>query len=226
MGYGPLTGNRMQRGASPAQHVVKGDLDTLTRETCQNCKDQLLSGGKPARIRYTLIELTGTHKADFLEAMNWKGLMKHLEACTNDPGEAGPRMRRGLAAVESSDRPLRCLRVEDFSSRGLQGDDFDETQNFCLLCRAEFRTSSVGDRGGSYGLGKAVLWKFSEIATVLLSSVVHGWESKGIRVFGRTDIPSHGIGGDRQYESGGWLCRKGPIALHPPDAGLETPGAL
>jgi hypothetical protein len=117
-------------------------------------------------------------------------------------------MRRGLAAVESSDRPLRCLRIEDFGTQGLQGNDFDETQNFCLLCRAEFRTSSVGDRGGSYGLGKAVLWKFSAIATVLLSSVVHGWESKGIRVFGRTDIPSHGIAGDRQYESGGWFGNK------------------
>jgi hypothetical protein len=201
----PLSGNRMQRGASPAQHVVKGDVDTLTRETCQNCKDQHLPGYGPVRVRYTLIELSSKHKSDFLAAMDWSDLREHLEACTNDAGEAGPRMRRGLAAIEASDKPLRCLRVEDFGTRGLKGGDFDEKENFCLLCRAEFRTSSEGGRGGSYGLGKAVLWRFSGIATVLLSSVLHGSESKGIRIFGRTDIPSHTIQKNRQYESGGWF---------------------
>jgi hypothetical protein len=103
---------------------------------------------------------------------------------------------------------LRCLRIEDFGSRGLQGHDFDPGKNFSLLCRAEFKTSNEGGRGGSYGLGKAVLWRFSGIATVLLSSVVHGWESKGIRVFGRTDIPSHSIAGDREYQSSGWFGAK------------------
>ena len=78
-------------------------------------------------------------------------------------------------------------------------------KNFGLLCRAEFKTSNEGGRGGSYGLGKAVLWRFSGIATVLLSSVVQGCESKGIRLFGRTDIPSHSIPGDREYQSSGWF---------------------
>jgi hypothetical protein len=84
----------------------------------------------------------------------------HLEACANDPGETGPRMRRGLATIDS-DAPLRCLRIEDFGTRGLQGHDFDPGKNFSLLCRAEFKTSNEGGRGGSYGLGKAVLWRFS-----------------------------------------------------------------
>jgi hypothetical protein len=195
----------MQRGASPAQHVVKGDVDTLTRETGQNCKDQHLPGSSTVNVRYTLIELSGKQKSDFLAAMNWPGLREHLEACTNDAGEVGPRMRRGLAAIEAANKPLRCLRIEDFGTRGLKGGDFDEKENFCLLCRAEFRTSNEGGRGGSYGLGKAVLWRFSSIATVLLSSLVNGSESKGIRIFGRTDIPSHTIKNNRQYESGGWF---------------------
>lgn len=37
---------------------------------------------------------------------------------------------------------------------------------------------------------------------------VHGWESKGARVFGRTDIPSHSIRGDREYQSSGWFGAK------------------
>ena len=95
-----LTGNRMQRGASPALHVVKGDVDTLTRETGQNSRDQKF-GKAPVKLVYTLIELSGEDKKDFLKAMDWPRLRKHLEACANDPGETGPRMRRGLAMIES-----------------------------------------------------------------------------------------------------------------------------
>jgi hypothetical protein len=116
-------------------------------------------------------------------------------------------MRRGLATIDS-EAPLRCLCIEDFGARGLEGEDFDSRKNFSLLCRAEFKTSNEGGRGGSYGLGKAVLWRFSGIATVLLSSIVQGWESKGIRVFGRTDIPSHAIPGDGEYQSSGWFGAK------------------
>jgi hypothetical protein len=202
-----LTGNMMQRGASAAHHVVKGDIDTLTRETGQNCKDQRLPGLDPMKVKYTLIELTGQHKSNFLASMGWSGLKPHIEACTNDAGETGPRLRRGLQAVEA-DKPLRCLRIEDFGTLGLQGDDFDFTKNFALLSRAEFKTSAVPGRGGSYGLGKAVLWKFSSVATVLLSSLVNGNEQKGVRIFGRTDIPSHKIPGDALYESGGWFGTK------------------
>jgi len=201
----PLTGNMMQRGASPALHVVKVDVDTLARETGQNSRDQKIPGKKgPIEVRYTLIELSGRHKADFLNSMDWPGLKAHLEACANETGETGPRLRRGLDTIASS-APLRCLRVEDFATRGLQGGDFDRDKNFSLLCRAEFKTPNVGGRGGSYGLGKAVLWRFSGIATVLFSSIVQGWESKGVRVFGRTDIPSHSIPGDGEYQSGGWF---------------------
>jgi hypothetical protein len=107
----------------------------------------------------------------------------------------------------NSEKTLRCLRIEDFGTHGLQGADFDMEANFFLLGRAEFKTSSVPGRGGSYGLGKQVLWKTSAIATTLLSSAVEGWEAKGIRIFGRTDIPSHKLRGVG-YQSGGWLGEK------------------
>lgn len=204
----PLTGNMMLRGVGAAQQVVKGELgyvDTLAREAGQNSLDQKTSDKSTVAMRFTLIELSGKHKADFLRAMDWPGLRKHLEVCTNDPGATGPRLRRGLNAIDSG-TPLRCLRIEDFGTRGLEGDDINEPhKNFHLLCRAEFKTSDEEGRGGSHGLGKAILWATSGIATVLVSSIVHGWESKGVRIFGRTDIPSHSIKGDRTYQSGGWF---------------------
>jgi hypothetical protein len=100
-------------------------------------------------------------------------------------------------------------------NHGHEGGDFERGKNFNLLCRAEFKTSSVGGRGGSYGLGKAVLWKFSEVATVFLSSRVLGMENKGARVFGRADIPSHVIDGDGEYDSGGWFGQKKVVENSP-----------
>jgi len=196
----PLRGNRMRRGTT--RPAVKDDVDTLAREAGQNSGDQK-TGDAPVKVRYSLIELSGKHKQQFLQTMDWPRLRMHLEECTNEPGATGPRLQRGLAAVDS-DRPLRCLRIEDFGARGLEGDDFDQDKNFCLLCRAEFKTSSVGGRGGSHGVGKAVYWGLSEISTVLVSSAVHGEEKRGVRVFGRTDIPSHAVN-LVDYESGGWF---------------------
>jgi hypothetical protein len=200
----PLRGNMMRRGTT--KPPVKADVDTLAREAGQNSRDQPAGKG-PIKVRYSLIELSGKHKAQFLDAMDWPGLKEHLEACTKEPGATGPRLQQGLEIV-AGDKPLRCLRIEDFGTRGLEGDDFtDKNKNFCLLCRAEFKTSSVGGRGGSHGVGKAVLWGLSEIGTVLVSSVVHGWERKGLRIFGRTDIPNHTIKGV-EYENSGWFGAK------------------
>jgi hypothetical protein len=200
-----LVGNRIQRGASPAQHVVKGGLDTLVRETLQNSKDQQAKD-KPVRVLYTLLELSGKAKQEFLAEAGWATLKRHLEAATSDAGGTALRLRRGIGAVDE-DQPLRCLRIEDFGTKGLEGGDFDRGKNFNLLCRAEFKTSNVGGRGGSYGLGKAVLWKFSEIGTVLLSSRVLGEEKRGVRIFGRADMPSHIIG-DEEYDSGGYFGQR------------------
>lgn len=203
-----LLGNKMRRGGSPAYHVVKGDLDTLSRETNQNSKDQGIDPEKiKVQVKFTLLELDGDAKAKFLKAMDWDHLRMHLKAATGDPGEIASRLRAGIASVDGT-APLRCLRIEDFHTKGLVGGDFDDGTNFNLLCRAEFKTSDVAGRGGSYGLGKAVLWRFSGLSTVLLSSLVKGGEDKGIRLFGRSDVPGHKLADGDEYDSGGWFGKR------------------
>ena len=197
-----LSGNRVRRGSSPATHVVNESLDTLVRETLQNSKDQSLKKGGLVRVRYRLLELTGKDKTSFLKHMDWKRLNDHLEACTVVPGEAASKLRLGIDQLASK-RPLICLLIEDFGARGLEGDEFEEGRNFELLCRAEFQTSDEPGRGGSYGLGKAVLWRFSCVSTVMLSSLVGNEEKKGLRIFGRTDIPSHKLENGEVFQSGG-----------------------
>ena len=197
-----LSGNKQRRGGSSAHHVVKGPLDTLVRETLQNSKDQSVNG--LVEVKYTLISMTGQAKAKFLKAMDWGVLKDHLEAATNDPGAITAKLRSGIAETESK-KALICLRIDDLGARGLDGGEFERAKNFNLLCRAEFQTSSLAGRGGSYGLGKAVLWRYSEISTVLLSSIVEGEGAKGLRLFGRADIPAHDLKSGDEFDSGAWF---------------------
>jgi hypothetical protein len=51
----------MQRVASLAVHVVKGDVDTFMRETGQNLCDEKF-GKAPIQLLYTLIELSAKQR--------------------------------------------------------------------------------------------------------------------------------------------------------------------
>src|SRR2546430_17337715 len=94
-----LVGNKIQRGASPAQHVVKGEIDTLVRETLQKSKDQQSAEAKPVRVVYLLLELSGKKKKAFLDALGWARLKRHLEATTHEPGPNAMRLRRGISTI-------------------------------------------------------------------------------------------------------------------------------
>jgi hypothetical protein len=198
-----LSGNRFQRGGSGGGKIVKGTIDTLVKESAQNPKDQPLDPKIPVKIRYVLFELSGKERSDFLNSMDWENLEKHIASCADEAGETGSLLREGLKKIKTG-KKLRLLRVEDSYAKGLQGDDFERKGNFNLLCRSNLKTSDQDKRGGSHGIGKSVYWKFSCISTVLMGSLVKGEEDKGVRLFGRTDIPSHDIK-NKEYDSGGFF---------------------
>tara|TARA_B100000989_G_scaffold290502_1_gene263737 strand:+ start:424 stop:714 length:291 start_codon:yes stop_codon:yes gene_type:complete len=58
------------------------NTEVLARETGQNTKNQPIDENIPVDVCITLIELTGETKLEFLEAMKWESLKKHLTACT------------------------------------------------------------------------------------------------------------------------------------------------
>jgi hypothetical protein len=200
-----LTGNRAIRGGNPSRYLVAAEkIDVLARESLQNAKDQATDKNKPVVARFSFIQLGGKQKAEFLEAMDWPRHRDHLDAVTYGGGGVRAQLRKGLHNVEAPNRPLVCLRIDDENTLGLQGDEFDPKENFNLLCRAEFVTPDRAGRGGSYGLGKAVLWRFSQISTVLFSSTVKHGHQQDLRLFGRADIPSRQLHGT-DYMDGGFF---------------------
>ena len=170
-------------------------LETLVREVCQNSCDRRLSNGK-ARVFFDLLLVSGEEREQMLEALDWEGLKSHIEA-VKGMGGAALTLRAGLEALAAP--TLVCLRISDSSTEGLTGDDWDEEGNFRRLCVQNFSTGDEIGRGGSFGLGKAVSWMHSRVLTVLFSSRVSGMEEKGLRVFGRSEIPAH------ETADGAWL---------------------
>jgi len=199
----PSLGQGRASGGSAAAELFEGGsaqrrrplLETLVREVCQNSCDRRL-GIEKARVFFDLLLISGDERSRMLNALDWEGLRSHISA-VKGMGGAALTLRAGLEAMEAP--TLVCLRISDSNTEGLSGDDWDEEGNFRRLCVQNFSTGDETGRGGSFGLCKAVSWMHSRVLTVLFSSRVSGMEDKGLRVFGRSEIPAH------ETDEGAWL---------------------
>ena len=208
----PALGQGRSSGGSTAAELFEAGsnqrrrplLETLVREICQNSCDRR-TGHDCASVSFDLLLLQGEDRKAFLRAADLEGLRSHIQAVSSEGG-AALTLRAGLQAMEAD--TLVCLRISDSGTEGLTGDDWDEKGNFRRLCVQNFSTGDETGRGGSFGLGKAVSWMHSRLLTVLFSSSVHQLEKKGLRVFGRSEIPSHVLNGTA-YLDGAYLGTAG-----------------
>ena len=190
-------------GGLTSAHVFDPGLDTFVREILQNSHDQRLPG-KTARVRFTFSRLSGTRRDRILDVIDWPTLRKHLKASGKRVIPLALRVRRELKRLDQGN-PLLLLQVDDSGTLGLTGDEDSETGNFNALCRNELvPTGDRPGRGGAFGLGKAVLWQFSGLSTVLFSSRIQDDAETRLRVFGRAELPNHkAMGG--QWRGPGWF---------------------
>jgi hypothetical protein len=160
-------------GASIGEQNLKSSSKLkgkLTRESGSNSGDQCLNPNDPVEIYYDLIEISGNDKREFLDALDWTNLAKHLKgASKNKNNDFRLRIHKGLETMKKP--KIYCLRVSDYNTRGLIGGE-DEEENFRLFSKSTLETQSTSSRQGSFGIGKGVFWLHSEISTVIFSSSV------------------------------------------------------
>lgn len=189
------------------QWSVNAGLASLARETAQNSVDARLGTGRVDLV-YTFLRLTGERRAAFERAIGWDSdLLPHLAAmrAVGKGAVTAGQIDAGLEAVRGSPA-LVLLRVADYGTQGLTGaelaDDVEDPSaagHFVKLCRYDLYSDKAAAAGGSFGLGKAVLWRFSRLQTVLFSSTVlpgAGLDGRHRnRVFGIQQGVSHRHGG-------------------------------
>lgn len=193
-------------GDDPTKHAIDHDSESFVREVVQNANDQRLDNEDPVEVRFRFITLTGDERSEFLEALGWKSHLRDQIQTVADH-DTGRGYDRFLERADDPASELRLLIVEDSNTTGLTGR-WDEDSNYAALVRDELYSSKQDDTaGGSYGLGKSVLWTFSGASTVLFNS--HPIDTPENvttpRLIGRTKLPTHELN-DVTYQGAGWLC--------------------
>lgn len=160
------------------QWTVNAGLSSLARESAQNSNDARIDGPR-ADLVYSFIMLTGSERRRFEEAIGWREQLEpHLAAMADAATGAvtAGQLQSGLNALRFSET-LTLLRIADYGARGLTGPEFAEGDprnygNFVKLCRLDLYSGKDKTSGGSFGLGKAVYWRFSRLQTVLFNSTL------------------------------------------------------
>ncbi|QIB78083.1 hypothetical protein G3A49_08010 [Haloferax volcanii] len=195
-------------GDDPTKHAVDHDTEAFVREVLQNANDQGLSNGDPVEVTFRFVTLTGDEKAEFLSGLGWDdGLGERMRAVADTHN--GHRYERVVERVNDPDAELRLLVVEDRNTTGLTGR-WDGDSNYAALVRDELYSSKQDDTaGGSYGLGKSVLWTFSGASTVVFNSHLAGEsQNDSPRFIARSKFPTHQLEKDNTtYQGAGWLCQ-------------------
>ena len=202
----PPSGAR--RGGEPAAHAFGHGLETFVREVIQNANDQADASASP-ELRFTLMDLEGPALTKFRQAIDWRRLHGHLVGASRTPTPAGQRLAEFLAEHEASDK-LRLCRVDDRHTVGLTGDEDGERSHFRALCKDTlFSIKSSEGAGGSYGLGKSVLWAFSGLASVVFASELseHSPGQRSPRLIGRSELPFHEVEG-QGFMGPGWFGKR------------------
>ena len=182
-------------------------LEVLVREVLQNTQDAALTPERKVEVAFRIIRLAGSDKQDFLAALKWPDLQKHLEASAASGQKLGTLLRDGLDRLEADDE-LLLLVIEDSGTTGLTGPERGKG-NFTALCRNNLDSNKDATKGGAFGLGKAVLWRASRLSTVMFCSHLSQPEEdrSQFRVIGRCELAWHKVGSD-EYAGPAWFGRR------------------
>ncbi len=191
--------------------------DALVREAVQNSLDARRGDG-PLRMRFALSSADGRLGED-ARARYLDGLPPHLHAS-----------RSGLSAAPPVDEPLSFLAVEDFGTRGLQGDpgqsederiDADNaTRNdFFYFWRNIGRSRKHTTDLGRWGLGKTVFQAASRV-NAFFGLTVRADDGRRM-LLGQSVLKIHKLDGARYYPYGYFGRFDGDFAVP-----SEAPGEL
>lgn len=181
-------------------------LKTFVREVLQNSNDARRYNGDPAEVTFRLETLEGEDLHEYMDAIDISTWSEHANlACETESGE---NLAESMERIQDRER-LRVLTIEDRNTQGLLGAETADQSNFTALVRDVLFSSKSGDTsGGSYGLGKAVLWLYSGLSMVIFNSTLSEPDPRddSPRLIGRTRLPTHkSDDGDTVYQGHGWF---------------------
>lgn len=152
-----------------------GMINSLVREVVQNSLDAKKKNAQgPVEVEFSSFFI---HKKDFPDGVNFARM---LEQCliSNDSDETCQEtFQQAIRVFQKVEIPV--LRISDYNTRGLEGADTCQKGSLWsgLIKEQGFSVQKNGtNSGGSYGIGKAVVYCCSDLKTAFFSSL----DSNGI----------------------------------------------
>jgi len=200
--FDPVPPSGARQGGDPAQFVFEPDVDALVRETLQNSNDQVAAGSDRVEVQFRLHEYRGRRLEVLRKRFGLDDLARHLSSIE----QARSRFEAGLEMLQGD--VLTGLWIEDRGTTGLTGEEHG-SGNFAALCRDRlFSEKQRAESGGSFGLGKAVLWRFSHLSTVAFySRIAVDGESPRQRFIIKAALPYHRLADGQECSGDGWYGR-------------------
>jgi RNA polymerase primary sigma factor len=176
-----------------AGFAFHGDIATLARETGQNILDERKDEEATVTARYTVIELSGPRLTAFLETFQFEQQVRpHLEAASLSRQKVATVIKKGLESLDKDQR-LILLKIEDIGANGLMGPEYDDGRYMAVVRNILDSYKRGESAGGSYGLGKSVMWACSQFGLVFINSTLaeaQDGKREG-RFIGRMELPWH-----------------------------------
>lgn len=189
-------------GGNPSEYAFDHDLTDFVRETLQNSNDAGQNLPGPTEVTYRFQEFTGEELEEFQTAFQWsdedlpddeftrESLSEHLGAVAED--DTDTTVANVHREVQDDNR-LLVVTVEDENTHGLYGPEGGKGPFSALVLDELIPHKEDGSgAGGSYGLGKAVLWSWSGLKTVIFDSYPNKTDGNNPpRFIARSQLPSH-----------------------------------
>lgn len=151
------------------------ELDSLTREICQNSLDAVKDESQPVVVEFKRFEI------ETKQFPNYDGLVQVYDKCEETWNGLNPKSEQFIKqAKEIMKKPtMQFLRVSDFNTKGLEGAQTDALGTPWSSLVRESGSSNKGDSsGGSFGIGKSAPFANSKIRTIFYESLdITGYSS-------------------------------------------------
>lgn len=192
--------------------------ERLIREAVQNSVDAHRADADfPVSVRIEKRTIRGEDKQKLVRALGLDGEPKHRLPKFDLPEN------NALTSVSDPNEPLQVLTVEDFNTCGLGGvwDGTGNGDNFGRLVvnlGIDDKAEGTEISGGSFGFGKTVYGKTSQIGTVGFYSVfdkTHATDGTRARFMATGLYKSHSLNGER---FSGFAFYGAPMATNQPEA--------
>lgn len=180
--------------ADPLSEYFEGNYDWfIARETIQNSIDAMVPGSEaPVSVVFERVFLPVRSIPGYAE------LKERVEKCERSVRGRSARAeafyQRAVKWLKGDGVPV--LKVSDFNTTGLTGEDGDHGGRWHRLVKAVGENEMTGVGGGSFGIGKGAPFAASALRTVFYSTLNR---EKEYIFQGKTRLITH------EYENENWL---------------------